>query len=62
MAAQFTFTKASLLRWLRRCIARATSSLPVPLSPVINTRPLVGATFSTCANSCRMAGLSPIIS
>ena len=34
---------------------RATSSLPVPFSPKISTRPLVGAAIATCSRSWRMA-------
>ena len=38
MAAQLTATKGRALRGLRSCSVRATSSLPVPLSPVIEHR------------------------
>ena len=61
MAAQFTFTKDRLAREERRCSARATSSLPVPLSPVTSTVAGVGATFSSCAKSRAIGALSPII-
>ena len=37
MAAQFTLMKGASLRGLARCIARANSSLPVPLSPSSST-------------------------
>ena len=46
MAAQLTFTNGPSARGLRRWMARAMSSLPVPLSPVMSTDALVGATFS----------------
>ncbi len=44
-AAQFSFTNGPRLR--RECwwTARAISSLPVPFSPVISTRPSDGAAF-----------------
>ena len=48
IAAQLTFTNAPALTEELRWIARAISSLPVPLSPVINTRLRVGATFAIC--------------
>ncbi len=38
-------------RLLRLCTARATSSLPVPLSPAMNTDESVGATRSTVRNT-----------
>ena len=41
-------------------MARATSSLPVPLSPVIRTVELVGATARTISNSVAIAGETPI--
>ena len=40
---------------------RATSSLPVPFSPRISTRPLVGAAIATCSRRWRIGGLSPTI-
>ena len=42
IAAQFTATNGRDLRGLRSCSVRATSSLPVPLSPVISTGTLDG--------------------
>ena len=39
----------------------ATSSLPVPLSPVISTVLSVGATFSTRRKTRCMRGLTPIM-
>ena len=48
MAAQFTSTKGPEARRLWWWMLRATSSLPVPFSPKISTRPLDGA---ACAMS-----------
>ncbi len=45
-AAQLMATKGPFRRRLRSCSARATSSLPVPLSPVISTELSVSATRS----------------
>jgi hypothetical protein len=61
IAAQLTSTKGAAARWLCAWIARATSSLPVPFSPKISTRPLLGAACAISARSRRIAGLSPII-
>ena len=47
MAAQLIATNRLPLRSLRAWMARATSSLPVPLSPSSSTETLLGATFST---------------
>jgi hypothetical protein len=46
-APQFTGSSMASLRALQRCSVSATSSLPVPLSPVINTVASVGATRET---------------
>ena len=46
MAAQLTVTKGILWRALRLWMARATSSLPVPVSPVMRTVLRVAATAS----------------
>ena len=43
-------------------MARATSSLPVPFSPVTSTRAGVTATFSICAVRARMEYDLPTIS
>ena len=59
MAAQFTCTKASSLRRLFRWMARATSSLPTPLSPVMSTVAEVGAARRTASNTFWRTGLSP---
>src|SRR5262247_2425013 len=56
MAAQLTLTKARADRGDRLWIARATSSLPVPVSPVISTVESVGATLDTCDNTARRGG------
>ncbi len=45
MAAQFTEIIKWLLRWLSSWRARATNSLPVPVSPWIKTVAAVGATL-----------------
>ena len=47
MAAQFSLTKVPFLRPDKVWIARAMSSLPVPVSPQIMTVESVGATVST---------------
>jgi hypothetical protein len=60
-ALQFTGTNARLARRPAKWSARATSSLPVPLSPVISTVASDGATLSIVARSCCIAGESPII-
>ena len=50
MALQLTVTNGLLRRGLASWIARASSSLPVPLSPVSSTRASVPATMLACAN------------
>ena len=62
IAAQFTSTKGPSLRRLRAWICRATSSLPVPFSPVISTQPLLGAATSICSMSRATWGELPTIS
>ena len=61
IAPQFTGTKGSWARGLFACTARATSSLPTPLSPVISTVVRAAATFSTNSKTDCMAGLRPTI-
>ena len=56
-AAQLTLTNGRSRRALRSWIARATSSLPVPVSPRMHTRDSVGATRSTCAMTRCIASL-----
>src|SRR5207245_8258106 len=48
MAAQLTATNGPLRRGESSCTVRATSSLPVPLSPVMKSVASVGAATSTC--------------
>jgi hypothetical protein len=43
----------------RRWMPRATSSLPVPLSPSMSTVLDTGAYCSICTSTCRIASLSP---
>ena len=47
-------------RGLAAWMARATSSLPVPLSPKISTVVSVAATISISSSTRRIAGLLPI--
>jgi hypothetical protein len=61
-AAQFALTKGRAPRGDRRWIARATSSSPVPVSPVISTVESVRATFATRASTGCSAGDVPTIS
>ena len=58
-AGQFRLTRARPLRRLAACRQRATSSLPVPLSPVISTVSSVGAAWAIRCRSSRIAGLWP---
>ena len=62
MAAQLTLTNARAARADRLWIARATSSLPVPVSPVISTVESVRATLATRASTGCSAGDVPTIS
>ena len=61
MAAQLTLTNAWSFRALTRWMARAISSLPVPVSPRIKTLASVAATvstsFTTLAPACVLATL-----
>src|SRR5438128_1906251 len=59
IAAQLSFTNVRSRRWLRSWMARASSSLPVPVSPRSRTVESVGATISTCWSVRFSAGLSP---
>ena len=61
IAAQFTSMNAWSRRGEASWIARATSSLPVPFSPVISTRAAVGPTLSIRSCTCWSAGLAPTI-
>ncbi len=58
-APQLTDTKGASLRGERVWMALATSSLPVPLSPVTSTVELVGATALISSNMAVMAGETP---
>src|SRR6516162_4795808 len=60
IAAQFSLTNAFSLRLPSLCIARATSSLPVPVSPRISTLESVGATTDARLKAVLNAGLSPM--
>jgi hypothetical protein len=62
IAEQFTLTRGRSRRGLRSWMARATSSLPVPVSPRISTVDGVGATVSTRESTFASAGLLPTIS
>jgi hypothetical protein len=62
IAAQLTSTNVFLARSEWRCKALATSSLPVPFSPVISTRPGVAPTFLILSTNARIAPESPTIS
>jgi len=62
MAPQLTLTRGRERRALRLCTARATSSLPVPVSPTISTVVSVGATRSIMRTTTLSAALAPTIS
>ena len=57
MAAQLTATKGRSARTLLRCRARATSSLPVPVSPSTSTVASLSAARPMRLKTCRMASL-----
>src|SRR6266481_3920627 len=61
IAAQFTLTRVRLRRGLSSLIARAITSLPVPVSPVIKTVAFVGATASTSVRMERRPPRRPTI-
>jgi hypothetical protein len=58
---QSSTTNGLVLRFEVLWIARATISLPVPVSPVIRQVRSLGATFSSCAKICRIAAEPPMI-
>ena len=62
MAEQLTATKERSARPLRWWIERATSSLPVPVSPAISTVARLGATRAIRSRTRSIAGLRPTIS
>ena len=59
IAPQLTLMSGRSRRGLPWCIARAISSLPVPVSPVSSTVVSTGATCCTFRSTARSAGLSP---
>ena len=61
MAAQFSLRKGRPDRRLSLWIARAMSSLPVPISPSIRTVESVGDTNSSSCSTDSNAGLPPMI-
>jgi len=60
IAPQLTAMNGRSVRGLAEWMARATSSLPVPLSPVIKIVASVTATFSTSCPIFWMSACSPI--
>ncbi len=62
MAPQLTATKGPEARLLRRWISRASSSLPVPVSPVISTLMSVAATRCSLRKISSIDGHEPMIS
>ena len=61
MAAQLSLENGPERRRLRSWTARASNSLPVPVSPSMMTVLSVGLTISTCSSTRRSAGLVPTI-
>ena len=61
MAPQLMARKRSLRRGLARWRALATSSLPVPLSPMMSTLERVGATSFICSKSRSMGAERPMM-
>src|SRR5258708_1162003 len=59
MAAQLTRMNGALARVLRSCRRCATTSLPLPVSPVMSTVALVAAMRSSLSPNCFRAVLSP---
>ncbi len=59
-AALFTATSGVFAPGPSRCSSRATSSLPVPLSPTISTLLGIGATRAIASRSARIGALSPM--
>ena len=62
MAAQFSAKNGPWARVLSRWMARAATSLPVPLSPVISTVARVGATWPSKYQTSFMAADAPVTS
>ena len=59
IAAQLTLTNGPADTELLRWIARAISSLPVPLSPAMNTVVSLAATFSTIRRTAAIFSPAP---
>ena len=59
MAAQLSFTNGPSLRFECSWMARAISSLPVPRSPVMSTRPVDGAALAMVSKMRFMRGELP---
>lgn len=59
MAPQLMAMKGASARLLRLCTVRATTSLPVPLSPTISTLASVGAALTMERASSNAAGDLP---
>ena len=59
MAAQLTSTNLPIFRLPEKWRARATSSLPVPLSPVTTTEASAFFSRAIMLRTCRMAALLP---
>ena len=60
-AAQLTATNGPFLRGPLKCSAFATSSLPVPLSPVTSTLTSVSTARCISSPALRIPGLAPTI-
>ena len=61
MAPQLIARNRSLRRGLARWSALATSSLPVPLSPITSTLERVGATSRICSNRRSIGSERPMM-
>ena len=61
MAAQFTFTNGPAANGLELWMCAASSSLPVPDSPISSTRASERAAMVACSTARVQAGLEPII-
>ena len=61
MAPQFTVTNLRRTRTLFEWMARATSSLPVPLSPVTSTLLSLDAAWRMTRKVSRISGLLPMM-
>ena len=59
MAAMFVAMSGSAERALMRCMCRASSSLPVPVSPRMSTMASVPATCSAWRTTFNSASLLP---